>query len=163
MRSRCSIALRFLLLAAAVLLCSGHALPEGPSVDKVNKKIDNLTFKDADGKAFSLYDHKDKKAVVVVFVSFDCPVSNSYAPVLAELHKAYADKGVAFLAVNSTDGLDAAKVAKQAAEFKYPFPVFKDADHQAADVLKATVASEAFVLDANFVLRYRGRIGRASC
>ncbi len=161
MQSRCSFAVRSLLLAAVAVLCVGPAFTEGPSVDKLNKPIENVTFKNADGKAVALHDLKDKKAIVVVFLSFECPVSNSYAPVLAELHKAYAEKGVAFLAVNSTDDLDAAGVAKQAAEFKLPFPVLKDADHQAADALKATVASEAFVLDHNFVMRYRGRIDNA--
>jgi peroxiredoxin/mono/diheme cytochrome c family protein len=161
MRSCSSFAFRSLLLTAVAVLFAGHALPEGPSVDKLNKKIDNITLKNADGKALALYDHKDKKAVVIVFVSFECPVSNSYAPVLAELYKTYGDKGVAFLAVNSTDDGDAAQIAKQAAEFKYPFPVLKDDKHQAADALKAEVVSEAFVLDRNFVLRYRGRIDNA--
>ncbi len=155
MRARCLFAVWALLVTAVAVRA------DGTNVDKLNKKIDNLTFKTADGKAVTLYDSKDKKAVVVVFLSFDCPVSNGYAPVLAALHKVYADKGVAFLAINSTDDLDAAALAKQAAEYKYPFPVVKDADRLAADAFKATVVSEAFVLDHNFVLRYRGRIDNA--
>jgi peroxiredoxin len=158
MRSHITTTPRLLLLTAVAGLFAGHAVGQGPSVDKLNKKIENVALKNADGKPVALYDQKDNKAVVVAFVSFECPVSNSYAPILAELHKNYAAKGVAFLAVNSTDDLDAAAVAKHAAEYKYPFPVLKDADHQAADMLKATVVSEAFVLDHNFVLRYRGRI-----
>ena len=127
-------------------------------VDKLNKKIENITLKDARGKPVSLYDVKDKKAIVVVFLSFECPVSNSYAPVLTELAKTYGEKQVAFVAVNSSDDGDATQIAKQAAEFKLPFPVFKDERFHAADAFKAGVVPSAFVLDRNFVLRYRGRI-----
>lgn len=132
-----------------------------PSNDKINKKIDNFTLKGANGKPLSLYDFKDKKAVVVVFLSFDCPVSNSYAPVLADLAKAYEPKGVSFLAVNSTDEEDAAHFAKKAAEYRIPFPVLKDDNRAAASAFKADATPEAFVVDHNFVLRYRGRIDNA--
>jgi thiol-disulfide isomerase/thioredoxin len=128
------------------------------TVDKLNKKIDNVTLPDAKGKPRSLYDLKDKKAIVVVFLSFECPVSTSYAPILAELAKTYQDKQVAFVAVNSSDDGDAAHLAKQAAEYKLPFPIFKDERFRAADAFKADLVPSAFVLDGNFVLRYRGRI-----
>jgi peroxiredoxin len=127
-------------------------------VDKLNKKIDNVTLKDAAGKTHSLYDLKDKKAIVVVFLSFECPVSTSYSSHLAELAKTYRDKQVAFVAVNSSDDGDAAHVAKRAEEYKLPFPVFKDDNFRAADAFKAATVPSAFVLDRNFVLRYRGRI-----
>src|SRR5207248_3195301 len=105
----------------------------------------------------SLLGPKDRKAVVVVFLSFECPVSTSYAPVLAALAKTYASKGVAFLAVNSSDDGDAAQFARQAAEYKLPFPVLKDNSRAAADAFKANLVPEVFVLDHNAVLRYRGR------
>jgi thiol-disulfide isomerase/thioredoxin len=89
-------------------------------VDKLNKKIDNFTLRDADGRAVSLYDLKDKQAIVIVFLSFECPVSNSYAPALAELAHSYGERQVAFLAVNSSDDGDANQLAKRAAEFKMP-------------------------------------------
>ena len=76
---------------------------QAPSTDRLNKTIDDVKFADADVKASSLKDHAGKTATVVVFLSFDCPVSNSYANTLAELHKAYKDKGVGFLAVVPTD------------------------------------------------------------
>ncbi len=144
---------RLLAVFAAVLL-AGAARAE----DKINEKIADFQLPAADGKTTALHDLKDKKAVVVVFLSFECPVSTSYAPALAEMAKAYADKGVAFLGVDGSDEGDAAAVAKQASEFKLPFPVLKDARRAAADALHAEVTPEAFVLDGSLVLRYRGRI-----
>ncbi len=132
--------------------------PTVPAADKINTKIADFQFQGADGKPVSLYALKDKKAVVVVFLSFDCPVSASYAPVLAQMSQTYAEKGVAFLAVDGGDEGDATAVAKRAEEYKLPFPVLADPRHGAADALHARTTPEAFVLDATFFLRYRGRI-----
>ncbi len=127
------------------------------STDRLNKEIDNVKFPATAGKATSLRDFAGEKGTVVVFLSFDCPVSNSYATTLTELHSAYSAKGVKFLALVPTDD-GAEKVAKKAAEFKLPFPVHSDSTHVAAEAFKAIVTPEAFVLDHNAVLRYRGRI-----
>ncbi len=146
-------------LALFAALLAGAARPDDrPTVNKINEKIADFALKTADGKLTALHDLKDKKAVVVVFLSFDCPVSTSYAPILAELAKTYAGKGVAFLGVNGSDEGDAAAVAKKAADFNLPFPVLKDERRVAADALQAKVTPEAFVLDGGLVLRYRGRI-----
>ena len=47
-----------------------------------------------------------------MFLSFDCPVSNSYAAPLAELAREYGRKGVTFVGVCPTDA-PSAEVAKQ--------------------------------------------------
>jgi peroxiredoxin len=146
------------LRPSALLLAFFAAAMPASAAEPINDKVSDFRLKTADGKTAALYDLKDKKAVVVVFLSFDCPVSTSYAPVLAEMAKVYADKGVAFLGVDPSDEGDAAAVAKQAADFNLPFPVLKDEGRAAAGALRAEVTPEAFVLDGGFVLRYRGRI-----
>jgi peroxiredoxin/mono/diheme cytochrome c family protein len=157
MRARCRLLLP--LLFAALLPGRGPTAPaEQPSTARLNQKINDFTLTDPAGKPVSLHGLKDRKAVVVVFLSFECPVANSYTPVLADLHRAYADKGVAFLGINSTEDLDAKQLADKAKEFRLPFPVLKDRDFAAVDVFQAGHTPEAFVLDAGFVLRYRGRI-----
>ncbi len=146
------------LLTLAVVFPAVAAPEETGPTEKLNKKIDNVALKDEAGRPVSLVERKGKQATVVVFLSFECPVSNSYAPALAELAKQYGDKGVAFLGIHSGEDADPAALAKQAAEFKLPFPVLADPDGRAADALKATTAPEVFLLDHNLVLRYRGRI-----
>jgi peroxiredoxin len=143
---------------ANLALTAGVQADDRATNDKINTKIANVRLAAADGKPLALYDLKDKKAVVVVFLSFDCPVSTKYAPVLVELANTYESKGVAFLGVVATDELDAAKTAQAAADFKIPFPVLRDLKFAATDAFQADAVPGAFVLDHNFVLRYRGRI-----
>lgn len=144
-------------LTVGLLGASVTRADETGSNAKLNKKIDNLTFKDADGRAVTLHDLKDKKAVVLVFLSFECPVSNSYAPFLNEFVKKYGPNGVAFVALAVNDETPA-EIAKRTQEFKLTFPAYKDDGFKAANALQAEMTPEAFVLDHNFVLRYRGRI-----
>jgi peroxiredoxin len=148
-----------LTLAVTVVAFRGTTAGADPTppTDRLNKVIDDVTFADAAGKASALKDHAGKVATVVAFLSFDCPVSNSYASTLAALHKTYSEKGVGFVAVVPTED-DPATVAKKAAESKYPFPVFSDRKLVVAEAFKAVVTPEVFVLDHNLALRYRGRI-----
>jgi len=125
--------------------------------DKLGKKIENVPVLDLNGKPATL--PKGDKATVVVFLSFDCPVSNSYSVDLSALQAEYADKGVKFLAISTSD--DASEVRKQVGEFKLSFPAFIDPKRDATDAFKTIMTPEVFVLDHNSVLRYRGRIDDA--
>ncbi len=149
---------RLLALVVVVVLAGSVSAADSPSSAKINKKIDSFSLSDASGKKIALSDLNGKKAIVVFFLSFDCPVSKSYSTTMAELAKSYEAKGVSFLGVNSNDDIDAVQIGKVAAEFQLPFPVLKDVRLQVADLFKAEAVPSAFVLDQNFVLRYRGRI-----
>src|SRR5436190_6751142 len=130
------------------------AAPPGPRTEKLGSKIEHLTLRDADGKNLRL---SDAKATVVVFLSFECPVSNAYAGTLANLAKEYGTKGVTFVAVSAGDA-GAAEIAKKASDFRLGFPIIKDDGFALTAALQATTTPEAFVLDRHDILRYRGRI-----
>ncbi len=109
-------------------------------------------------KPVSLTDFKAKKAVVVAFIGTECPINNAYAPRLAELARAYADKGVQFLAVNSNCNDAPAVIAGHAKKYGLTFPVLRDAANVVADRFGARRTPEAFVLDRDRRVVYRGRI-----
>jgi peroxiredoxin len=124
----------------------------------VGKHIDGFTLKDTAGRAVSLEDFKDKKAVVLLFIGTQCPINNSYMPRLAELSKTYAARGVQFLAINSNCQDTPEKVARHAKEFALPFPVLKDPGNVVADQVGAERTPQAVILDANRDITYSGRI-----
>jgi peroxiredoxin len=113
-----------------------------------------------DGKPTDLAAVRGKAATVLMFVSFDCPVSTSYSATLNELGKTYGPKGVAVAAVCPTDD-PREQVAKAAAPFKLTVPVLLDPRKEAAAAAGVTLTPEAVVLDAAGVVRYRGRIDDA--
>ena len=103
------------------------------------------------GKAWSLADLKDKKAVVVVFLGTECPINNAYMPRLAELHKEYAAKGVQFVArQRQPPGHRRRASPPTRKKHDLPFPVLKDAgQRRRRPASGARRTPEAFVLDAD--------------
>jgi peroxiredoxin len=158
--------MRCWLIALCLLLICWNLVEVGktgwaetaPLAAKLGMKIDNFTLPDSDGKSWSLADGKDNKAAVVVFLGTECPVNNAYQPRLVEMHKEYAGKGVRFVAVNSNSQDTQERVAAHARKYGLPFPVLKDPDQIIADRFGARRTPEAFVLDADFKVRYQGRI-----
>jgi peroxiredoxin/mono/diheme cytochrome c family protein len=149
------------LVAGVFMAVAGEnaaAEEKAPSRAKLGAAMPNLTFRDESGKSFALHDLKDQKAIVVVFLSFECPVSNSYCALLADMVKEYGKHGVSFIGLTVNEDDNRADVAKHAKDFNLNFPVFKDEKLTAADALQADCTPETFVLDGNYVLRYRGRI-----
>jgi thiol-disulfide isomerase/thioredoxin/mono/diheme cytochrome c family protein len=144
-------------LAAAAIAVAGDSKP-APA--PVGVKLADWTLPRADnGKPWSLADDgREAKAVVVVFLGTECPISNAYAPVLSGLAKEYGPKGVLIVGVNSNRQDDAAAVARHAKEFSISFPVLKDEGTTLADRFVAKRTPEAFLLDGTRTVRYRGRI-----
>lgn len=147
----------FSLLASA-WLCSPVLSQSEPSRAMLGEKMPNLTFKDEMGKSHRLYELENKKAIAIVFLSFECPVSNSYMAPLNEMAEEFGKFGVTIWGLTTNEDDTPAQIAKSAKPFNLVFPVFKDERLKAADALKADFTPEVFVLDGNFVLRYRGRI-----
>src|ERR1051326_7249292 len=66
------------------------------------------------------------KAVVLFFVTIDCPIGNSYVPEMNRIHDAYAARGVAVYAVQADPSVREADVAKYAKDSGYTFPLLLD-------------------------------------
>jgi len=126
--------------------------------DSVGKTVAPFVLPDGKGGKVRLDDFKDRKAVVVLFLGTHCPINNSYLPRLNELQKAYAEKGVQFLAINSNHHDDLKSIQEHAAKHKITFPVLRDEAQIVADRIGAERVPEAFLLDAKGVIRYQGRI-----
>jgi thiol-disulfide isomerase/thioredoxin len=152
---RFAIAAAGLLLLPALLLFSFGRADEKSA--PTPRKIDTFTLNDVDGKEWSLGALKEKKAIVVVFIGLECPISNAYAPVLTELEKKYA-KDVQFVAINSNALDTPAKIKGHAKEHKIEFPVLKDTANVVADKFGARRTPEAFILSPSGEVLYQGRI-----
>jgi len=115
-------------------------------------------FEDVDGRTHEPFNDIKTKAIVVVFVTTDCPIANYYQPTLSRFAKEYAAKGVPFFLCHSDPDRQVEEVREHAKEFKTETPVILDSDQQLAKRLKAKVTPEAFVIDRQGQRVYRGRI-----
>jgi peroxiredoxin len=145
----------------AVCLSFGANKPIGTAAGvpvKIGAPVGPVTFRDVTGRSYSLADLRDRKAVAFVFLSTECPVSNSYGPRLQEIDKDYTPRGVAFFGVNSNWHESLTAVIQKAKALGIPFPMVKDAGGSLARRFGATVTPEAILLDGSGLMRYRGRI-----
>jgi peroxiredoxin len=147
-----------LLTLALFALAPALSLATDPEPSNLGRKVADFTLPDADGTAHALADLKTKKATVVLFLGTECPINNAYAPTLIDLHKRYDGQGVAFLGVNSNQQDTAAQIKAHATKHNLPFPVLKDDGNKIADAFEAVRTPEAFLLDADRKIVYRGRI-----
>src|SRR3974390_3040963 len=86
--------------------------------------LNQISFQANDGKRIGWKDLAGKKATVVVFLSFDCPMSTSYAKDLSELATAYKERGMAFVGLCPCDD-SPGRIAAGAKEYQLSFSVFK--------------------------------------
>jgi len=116
-------------------------------------------FTDIEGKLHKPFDDSTTRGVVLVFVSTDCPIANSYQPLLRRLDEQHKDSGVRFFQVHPHSQTSAEDARKHASEFRIISPILIDAEQSLAKRVGATVTPEAFVfLRGGNSPIYQGRI-----
>lgn len=125
---------------------------------KRGRAICKISLIDSSDKHVGLGSLAGREGLVVVLLSFECPVASGYVPVLAEMSRTYSPRGWAFVGIDPFPEGGPAAVARQARERRLPFPVFADETGAAVEALQAVAVPEAFVLDRDLVVRYQGRI-----
>jgi thiol-disulfide isomerase/thioredoxin len=144
------------LLAASLLFVLGLSAEEFP----VGSKVSQIEVKDGTNTVAVAPSKAD--ATVLIFISTQCPISNSYNERMNALNKDYSGKNVQFVFVNANANESPAEIQEHAKKNGFTFKVYKDPGNVLADKFGATVTPETFVLDKNGVLQYHGFIDDAS-
>ncbi|HVN07283.1 MAG TPA: redoxin domain-containing protein [Bryobacteraceae bacterium] len=142
MRRGATITLATIAIAAA--------LPAAPAFD--------FALHDADGAAHTQLEWARSRAIVLYFVTTDCPLSNAYAPEMNRIAEAYTPRGVRFYAVQGDTTIADDEVRRHAREYAYRFPVLLDPQQVLTHHTGATVTPEAVVLSPEGAVLYLGRI-----
>ncbi len=150
----------FILAFAALSCCVTLARAEGlPRAKGIGDTVPNShSLRDLRGNSRQLHDFGGHKAIVLVFVGTECPISKLYIPSVLELEKRYRDKKVQFLAVYPNEQEDFDQMAAHAYDMGVPFPVLKDEGQKLAALAGAARVPTVAVLDDKFKLCYRGRV-----
>lgn len=121
-------------------------------------KFENFTLKDVNGVEYNLSDFQNSKAIVLIFVSTKCPVSNAYNSRMAALNKKYTDKNVKIIGINSNKTEDIQEIKEHSSTNGLNFLILKDWNNVVADQFDASFTPEVYVLSNDLKLLYHGRI-----
>lgn len=119
---------------------------------------EQLKFTDIRSEEHAPFANKETKAIVLVFIATDCPIANYFQPTLTELATISAPDDVSFFLVHSDPDVEMEAATQHAADFSISAPVVLDNNQSIAKMLNAKVTPEAFVIDREGTIRYRGRI-----
>ncbi len=154
-----SLVLASLLVIATVAVNVTRAnSADVPAPPTIGATVEGFSLPDTDGKARSLDSLKGKNGTLLIFIAVKCPVSNGYNERMEKLAQDYRDRGINVVGINSNFGEGADAVKAHAATNHLTFSILKDTGNKIADQLGASVTPEAYLLDANSKLVYRGRI-----
>lgn len=134
----------YLLRIAVLLLIGCHAVFSQEALDLSGRKLDPLAA-------------NPSKAVVLIFVRIDCPVSNRYAPTIQRI-RAESGKDVRFYLVFPDRSTSAAQVRKYLRDFHYSISALRDPNHALVRAAHAQFTPEAAVFGRKGTLVYHGRI-----
>jgi peroxiredoxin len=141
------------------------AAPGGAAVGTVAPAF---ALKDVDGKDVKLDDFKGK-VVVIEWFNPGCPYivyHHGKKTTFNDLHKEYKDKGVVFLAINSSakgmegNGVELNK--KMRDEWKIAYPILIDEDGKTGRAYQAKTTPHMFVIGKDGKVAYNGAIDNDS-
>jgi thiol-disulfide isomerase/thioredoxin len=134
----------FFVLFTLVMAC--------PALPVYGESAEDLT-----GKAVDPFREASGKAVVLVFLRTDCPISNRYAPAIQQLSGRYTGQA-AFWLVYPDQQASAASIRKYLKDYGYTLPALRDPHRALVGKSRVQVTPEAAVFDARGRLVYHGRI-----
>ncbi len=120
--------------------------------------VPQFQLRDTQGAVHTASEWAGRKAVVLYFVTVDCPVGNSYVPEMNRLHDAYGPRGIAFYAVQADPSVADAEVVRYAREYRYTFPLLLDPAQTLVRHTNATVTPQVAVLSPEGRVLYLGPV-----
>jgi len=120
----------------------------------------DFTLTDQDGKPVRLADLRGK-VVVLEWINPDCPFVKRHhveRNTMVELARKYADKGVVWLAINTTHYMDRRANKKWHDDWKLPYPILVDADGKVGRAYGAKSTPHMFIIDQAGEIAYQGAI-----
>jgi peroxiredoxin len=129
------------------------------------KKAQTFQLKSfVDGKTVRLIDYPGK-IIVLEWINLDCPFSmyhHKTKNTMVDLANKYKDKGVVWLAINSTESTTPQANATFAKEQKLPYPLLDDRSGRVGRLYGALKTPHMFIIDQRHSIVYEGAIDNSA-
>jgi thiol-disulfide isomerase/thioredoxin len=149
------------LTSMIVILSMIGAWPVRQIVAQAREKVQDLglRIKDVQGREFAPFNLDGKRASVFIFLTYDCPISNRYAPEIRRIAQAYRGKDIRFYLVYVDQDAGVEKIETHLREYGLSeIPAIKDANHELVKSTGVTITPEVAVIGKQGEIFYRGRI-----
>ena len=133
------------LFTGSAIKAQGHAL----SVPKLT----SIKLVNTSGKSQQI---NLNNAIIIVFLSPECPLCKNYLPGLVNLQK--ANKNISFYGVVPGKSYSLKEIGQLAEEYKINFPLLNDRDKILSKFLKATTTPQVFLVNKLGGITYSGLI-----
>ena len=120
--------------------------------------VPQFHLRDTQGVTHTAAEWAGHKAILLYFITVDCPVGNSYVPEMNRLREAYAARGIAFYAVQADPSVAEAEVVRYARDYRYSFPLLLDPAQTLVRHANATVTPQVAVLSPEGNVLYLGPV-----
>jgi len=150
---------RFLTVAAAVAVMTSLLF----AAEQKLTKAPDFALANYDGKTVKLSDYKGK-IVVLEWFNYECPFARyNYEKTTAvnDLVNKFKNKGVVFLAINSTGHQTTEKNKEFAEQFKVSHPILNDSPGTVGKAYGAETTPHIFIIDAKSNIVYNGALDNA--
>jgi peroxiredoxin len=147
-----------LAITAAIRLTLAE---DKPQPNKPAVPATNFSLLDLGGTTHNLDQNDGRRVRAFVFLSTECPVSNGYTKTLNELHAKFKAKSVDLFGIVADSTVTRTQATRHFPEFKTTFPILFDASGLLLHAFQPSHVPEAFVLDRDGKLVYRGAIDNA--
>ena len=129
-----------------------------PELARERVELSRLKGVDLEGRLHRFTENVDCRGAAVVFLSLECPISNSYLPLLKKLAARYRRSRIAFYGVIADPGVSRAESTRHRDDFGITFPVVFDASSDLRRLLRPTHTPQVFILSRHGAMLYSGRI-----
>jgi peroxiredoxin len=149
------------MLAAALLVgLSGMvgARPSGHAPEQPGEAASCEGVVDLEGKAQCPFSLQGVRAVVLIFVSIECPICNRYAPEIQRLENQFSKQGVKFWLVQPSMDESVDQTRRYLSEYGYTIGLLRDPKQSLVRRADARTTPEAVVFTPDGTVVYRGRI-----
>jgi peroxiredoxin len=152
------------MFAATLVVARSFASDDhGAAAAVIGQPAPQFTLQDQNGKTVNLSDYAGK-IVVLEWFNNQCPFVVKFygSGKMNEWAKAYADKGVVWLVINSTSDKTNEDNAAVAAEWNIERPILNDSAGEVGHSYGATNTPHMYVIDIHGNLAYMGAIDSVS-
>ncbi len=139
------------LVAALALICTAAV--------KTGHKAPDFSLQDQNGNTVKLSDYAGK-VVVLEWTNPECPIVQRHysAKTMVSLESKYKDKGVVWLAINSTGDATKADDVKWKNQQSIEYPILDDSSGDVGHAYGAKNTPHMFIIDKDGNIAYQGAI-----